>query len=189
MSTPEAQQALKSAEQKMKQAVAVAHEELNRIRTGRASPSFVEHMTIEAYGTSTPLNQLASISVPEPRLLIVTPYDRSIIGAIEKAIMGSDLGVTPSNDGEKIRLPFPQLTEDRRKEFVKVAHQRAEDGRVAVRNVRRHSKDELEKLQKDAKISEDDLKRAEKELQSKTDAHIAEIDELLVHKEKELREV
>ena len=189
MSTPEAQTVLKSADQKMKQAAAVTHDELNRIRTGRASPSFVESMVIEAYGTSTPLNQLASINVPEPRLLVITAYDRSIIGAIEKAIMASDLGVTPSNDGEKIRLPFPQLTEDRRKELVKVAHQRAEDGRVAVRNVRRHAKDELEKMQKDGKISEDDLKRAEKDLQKETDAHCTEIDELLVHKEKELREV
>src|SRR5438552_11358333 len=173
----------------MKRAAAVTHDELNRIRTGRASPSFVESMQIDAYGTQTPLNQLSSINVPEPRLLVVTPYDRSIIGAIEKAIMASDLGVTPSNDGEKIRLPFPQLTEDRRKEFVKVAHQRAEDGRVAVRNVRRHAKDELEKMQKDGKISEDDLKRAEKDLQRETDAHVVEIDKLLETKEQELREV
>src|SRR5581483_6432494 len=127
MSTPEAQHALKDADAKMKSAVAHAHEELNRIRTGRASPTFVEGLQIDAYGTTTPLNQLASINVPEPRLLLVTPYDRSIIGSIEKAIMASDLGVTPSNDGEKIRLPFPALTEDRRKEFVKIAHQRAED--------------------------------------------------------------
>ena len=189
MSTPEAQAVLKDADAKMKRAAQVTHDELNRIRTGRASPSFVEAMQIDAYGTTTALNQLASINVPEPRLLVVTPYDRSIIGAIEKAIMASDLGVTPSNDGEKIRLPFPQLTEDRRKELVKVAHQKAEEGRVAVRNVRRHAKDELEKMQKDGKISEDDLKRSEKDLQKETDAHVAEIDELLVHKEKELREV
>ena len=189
MSTPEAQHALKDADAKMKRAVAVTHEELNRIRTGRASPTFVEGLSIDAYGTATPLNQLASINVPDPRTLLVTPYDRSIIGAIEKAIMASDLGVTPSNDGEKIRLPFPQLTEDRRKEFVKIAHQRAEDGRVAVRNVRRHSKDELEKMKKDGKISEDDLKRAEKDLQKETDVHVAQIDELLQHKEKELKEV
>jgi ribosome recycling factor len=189
MSTPEVQTVLRDADAKMKRAVSVCHDELNRIRTGRASPSFVEALPIDAYGTSTPLNQLASITVPEPRLLLVTPYDRSIIGAIEKAILASDLGVTPSNDGEKIRLPFPQLTEDRRKEFVKVAHHRAEEGRVAVRNVRRHAKDELEKLQKDGAISEDDLKRAEKDLQKETDAHVAQIDELLAHKEKELKEV
>src|SRR5688500_12828183 len=111
MSTPEAQQVLRSADDRMKKAAHVTHDELGRLRTGRASPAFVEHLSIDAYGTQTPLNQLASINVPEPRLLLVTPYDRSTIGAIEKAIMASDLGVTPSNDGEKIRLPFPQLTE------------------------------------------------------------------------------
>jgi ribosome recycling factor len=189
MSTPEAQQILRSADEKMKKAAQVTHDELGRLRTGRASPSFVEGLHIDAYGTQTPLNQLASINVPEPRLLLITPYDRSTIGAIEKAIMASDLGVTPSNDGEKIRLPFPQLTEERRKEFVKIAHQRAEDGRVAVRNVRRHAKEELEKLQKGGDISEDELKRAEKDLQKETDAHVHEIDQTLAHKEKELHEI
>lgn len=189
MSTPEAQAILRTADDKMKKAAAVTHEELNRIRTGRASPSFVENLEIDAYGTTTPLNQLASINVPEPRMLVVTPYDRSIIGAVEKAIQSSDLGVTPSNDGEKIRLPFPQLTEDRRKEFVKIAHQRAEEGRVAVRNVRRHAKEELERLEKDSKIGEDELRRAEKDLQRETDAHVEEIDKLLAHKEKELHEI
>jgi ribosome recycling factor len=189
VSTPESQAILRSADEKMKKAAHVTHDELNRIRTGRANPSFVEAMPIDAYGTTTPLNQLASINVPEPRLLMVTPYDRSIIGAIEKAIMSSDLGVTPSNDGEKIRLPFPQLTEERRKELVKVAHHKAEEGRVAVRNVRRHAKDELEKLKKDGNIGEDELRRAEKELQHETDQHVHEIDDLLQRKEKELREV
>lgn len=189
MSTPEAQQALRSADEKMKKAAAVTHDKLRSIRTGRASPAFVEHLSIDAYGTKTPLNQLASINVPEPRLLVVQPYDRSIIGAIEKAIMSSDLGVTPSNDGAVIRLPFPQLTEERRKELVKVAHHEAEEGRVAVRNVRRHAKDELEKLKKDGKLGEDDLKRAEKDLQKETDQHVAEIDQLLAQKEKELWEV
>ena len=189
MSTPEMQQILRAADDKMKKAAHVTHEQLNGLRTGRASPAFVEGLQIDAYGTHTPLNQLASISVPEPRLLLITPYDRSTIGAIEKAIMASDLGVTPSNDGEKIRLPFPQLTEERRKELVKIAHQRAEEGRVAVRNVRRHSKDELEKLQKSGGISEDDLKRAEKDLQKETDQHVHEIDQLLQHKEKELHEI
>ncbi len=189
MSTPEAQRILKEADVKMKKAAHVTHEDLNRIRTGRASPSFVENLMIDAYSTTTPLNQLASINVPEPRLLLVTPYDRSIIGAVEKAILSSDLGVMPSNDGEKIRLPFPPLTEDRRKELVKVAHHKAEEGRVAVRNVRRHAKEELEKLKKDGNIGEDELRRAEKDLQSETDQHVAEIDLLLQHKEKELREV
>jgi ribosome recycling factor len=189
MSTPEAKAVLKSADEKMRKAAHVTHDDLNRLRTGRASPSFVENLSIDAYGTSTPLNQLATINVPEPRLLVIQPYDRSTIGAIEKAIMASDLGVTPSNDGAVIRLPFPQLTQERRKEFVKVAHQRAEDGRVAVRNVRRHAKEELEKMKKDGGISEDELRRAERELQHETDRHVAEIDELLAHKEKELQEV
>lgn len=189
MSTPEAQQVLRSADDKMKKAAHVTHEELNRIRTGRASPSFVDNLPIEAYGTTTPLNQLASINVPEPRLLVIQPYDKSTIGAIEKAIQSSDLGVTPSNDGQVIRLPFPQLTEERRKDLVKVAHHKAEEGRVAVRNVRRHAKEELEKMQKSGGISEDDLRRAEKDLQKETDQHVDEIDKLLVHKEKELWEV
>ena len=189
MPVPEVQAVLRSADDKMKKAAAVTHDDLNRIRTGRASPALVEKLMVDAYGTSTPLNQLASINVPEPRLLVIQPYDRSIIGTIEKAIMASDLGVTPSNDGNVIRLPFPQLTEERRKEMIKVAHHRAEEGRVAVRNVRRHSKDELEKMQKEGKISEDDLKRAEKDLQKETDAHVVEIDKLLETKEQELREV
>jgi ribosome recycling factor len=189
MSTPEAQAVLRSADEKMHKAAEVTHDDLNTLRTGRASPAFVEKLMIDAYGTHTPLNQLASINVPEPRLLVIQPYDKSTIGAIEKAILASDLGVTPSNDGNVIRLPFPQLTEERRKELVKVAHHKAEEGRVAVRNVRRHAKEELERLQKDGKISEDELRRAEKDLQRETDAHVEEIDKLLEHKEKELREV
>jgi ribosome recycling factor len=189
MSTPEVQTVLRSADEKMRKAAQVTHDDLNMLRTGRASPALVEKLGIHAYGTTTPLNQLASINVPEPRLLVIQPYDRSIIGAVEKAILASDLGVTPSNDGAVIRLPFPQLTEERRKELIKVAHHRAEEGRVAVRNVRRHAKEELEAMQKGGSMSEDDLKRAEKDLQKETDAHVAEIDELLAHKEKELREV
>ena len=189
MSTPEVHTVLRSADDKMKKAAAVTHDDLNRIRTGRASPALVEKLNIEYYGTPTPLNQLASINVPEPRLLVITPYDKSQMSVIEKAIMASDLGVTPSNDGNVIRLPFPPLTEERRKEMIKVAHHRAEEGRVAVRNVRRHSKDELEKMQKDGTISEDDLKRAEKDLQKETDAHVEEIDKLLATKEQELKEV
>lgn len=189
MSTPEAQAVLRSADEKMRKAAHVTHDDLNQLRTGRASPAFVEKLLIDAYGTQTPLNQLASINVPEPRLLLIQPYDRSTIGAIEKAILGSDLGVTPSNDGNVIRLPFPQLTEERRKELIKVAHHRAEEGRVAVRNVRRHAKDDLERLQKAGTISEDELRRAEKDLQRETDQHVVEIDKLLEHKEKELKEV
>lgn len=189
MSTPEAHTVLRSADEKMRKAAHVTHDDLNTLRTGRASPALVENLMIDAYGTKTPLNQLSTINVPEPRLLVIQPYDRSTIGAIEKAILASDLGVTPSNDGAVIRLPFPPLTEERRRELVKVAHHRAEEGRVAVRNVRRHAKDELEKLQKDGTISEDDLRRAEKDLQRETDAHVLEIDQLLEQKEKELKEV
>lgn len=189
MSTPEAKQILRDAAGKMKKAVKVAHDEFATIRTGRASPALVERLEVDYYGTKTPLNQLASLSTPEPRLLVVQPYDKGTIGDIEKAIMASDLGVTPSNDGSVIRLPFPQLTEERRKELVRVAHNRAEDGRISVRNIRRQAKDDLESLQKDGTISEDECYRAEKELQSGTDRHVGEIDEMLAQKERELQEV
>jgi ribosome recycling factor len=189
MSTPEAKQVLRSADEKMRKAVGVTHDDFARVRTGRASPALVEKVLVDYYGTQTPLNQLASINVPEPRLLVIQPYDKSIIGAVEKTIMSSDLGVTPSNDGNVIRLPFPQLTEERRKELIKVAHHRAEEGRVAIRNVRRHAKEELERFGKEGTISEDELKRAEKDLQKETDAHVAEIDKLLEQKEAELKEV
>lgn len=189
MSTPEAQTILKSADEKMDAAVRVCHDELAALRTGRASPALVNRVMVDYYGTPTPLNQMAQLSTPESRLLVVQPYDKSVIPSIEKAIMTSDLGVTPSNDGIVIRLPFPSLTEERRKELVKVAHKRAEDGRVAVRNVRRHAKEELEKLQKAATISEDELHRCEKTLQQETDQHVKSIDELLSSKESELTEV
>ncbi|HVL79962.1 MAG TPA: ribosome recycling factor [Actinomycetota bacterium] len=189
MSTPEAQQVLKEADRKMDGAVKVCQDDLAAIRTGRASPALVERITIDYYGTPTPLNQLAQLNTPEARLLVIQPYDKSTIPSIEKAVMQSDLGVTPSNDGSVIRLPFPALTEDRRKDLVKVAHKRAEDGRVAVRNVRRHAKDELEKMSKDGTISQDELHRAEKQLQQETDSHVKRIDEMLATKEQELSEV
>jgi ribosome recycling factor len=177
-----------SATHKMEQAVAHLKEELAGIRTGRAAPALLNRITVEYYGTPVPLNQLAGISVPEPRLLQVQPFDRTAISAIEKAIQTSDLGITPSNDGQVIRLAFPQLTEERRKELVKQVHHRAEEGRIAVRNVRRHAKDEMEKLERDGAISEDDLMRGEKELQKLTDRFVAEIDDIQQHKEKELLE-
>jgi ribosome recycling factor len=180
---------LKSADDKMRKAVAVTHDELAGLRTGRASPAIVHKISIDYYGTPTPLEQLASFKVPEPRLLVVQPYDKGTIPSIEKAILQSDLGVTPSNDGTVIRLPFPSLTEERRRELVKVAHKRAEDGRVSVRNVRRHAKEDLERFRRDGTISEDDLKRAEKELQRETDAHVEKVDKLLKDKEAELMEV
>jgi ribosome recycling factor len=180
---------LKEADQKMKGAVSVSREELASVRTGRATPAILSRITVDYYGAPTPLNQLASFSVPEPRLLVIQPYDRNSMSQIEKAIMQSDLGLTPSNDGQLIRLPFPPLTEERRKDLIRLVHQRAEEGRVAVRNVRRHAKEELERLERDHAISQDELARAEKELQKLTDQHVSEIDELLSGKEKELMEV
>jgi ribosome recycling factor len=179
----------KDATHKMEQAVAHLKEDFSSIRTGRASPAVLQRVTVEYYGTPVPLNQLAGVSVPDPRLLQIQPFDKHAIGAIEKAIQGSDLGITPSNDGNVIRLAFPPLTEERRKELVKQVHHRAEDGRVAVRNVRRHAKEELEKLEREGAISEDDLLRAEKELQKLTDRFVSEIDETQRHKEQELMEV
>lgn len=180
---------LKDADHKMERAREVAREEFSGVRTGRATPAILNRVTVDYYGTPTPMNQLASMSVPESRVLLISPFDPNSMPAMEKAIMQSDLGLTPSNDGHVIRLVFPQLTEERRKELIKVVRERAEDGRIAIRNVRRHAKDELERLQKDGEIGEDDLMRAEKELQQMTDKHVAEIDELLEHKERELMEV
>lgn len=180
---------LKQADEKMRKALAAARESFTGVRTGRASPHMVESLDVDYYGSKTPLNQIAGISVPEARLLVISPYDKNALSAIEKAIQTSDLGINPSNDGIVIRLSIPPLTEERRKEMIKVIHQLAEEGKVAVRNVRRHSKDEMERLQKDGQMSEDDLKRSEKELQKLTDQHVAEIDEMILHKEKELLEV
>ena len=181
--------AMRDAEHKMDQALTHMKDDLGGIRTGRAAPAVLNRVTVEYYGTPVPLNQLAGVTVPEPRLLQVQPFDKSAIGAIEKAIMTSDLGITPNNDGNVIRLAFPPLTEERRKDLVKQVHHRAEEGRVAVRNVRRHAKDEMEKLEHDGAISEDDLARAEKDLQKQTDRFVAEIDQIQGHKEQELMEV
>jgi ribosome recycling factor len=177
------------ATEKMKKAIGHLRDEMGAIRTGRASPALLNRITVDYYGTTVPLNQLASFSVPEPRQLLVQPFDRNAISSIEKAIQSSDLGITPSNDGNVIRLSFPPLTEERRRELVKLLHQRAEEGRVAVRNVRRQHKEELDSLEREGAISEDDRKRAEKELQRLTDQHVAEIDEMQRHKEQELMEV
>jgi ribosome recycling factor len=182
-------EALAEASTKMAKAVAVFKEDLAAIRTGRASPGLVQKLEVDYYGAQVPLNQLASFSVPEPRLLVIQPFDRNAIAAIEKAILGSDLGITPSNDGQVIRLAFPPLTEERRKELIKLVHHRAEEARIAVRNVRRHDKEALERLEREGAISEDELRRAEKELQKLTDQHVAEIDEIQRHKEQELREI
>ena len=182
-------QSLKDGIEKMEKAVNHLKEDLAGIRTGRASASVLNRVTVEYYGTPVPLNQLASINVPEPRTLMVQPFDKTSLGAIEKAIQTSDLGITPSNDGNVIRLGFPPLTQERRKELVKQLHGRAEEGRVAVRSVRRHAKEQMEKLEKDSAISEDELARGEKELQKLTDRFVTEIDEIQRHKEQELMEV
>jgi len=174
---------------KMHKAVTHLQSEFAAVRTGRASSSLVEKLRVDYYGSEVPLQQLAGFGVPEPRVLVITPYDKGALKAIEKAIQQSDLGVNPSNDGTIIRLNFPELTEDRRKEFVKMVKHRAEEGRVAIRNVRRQARHELEALQKDGEIGEDDLDRAEKELEKRTHEVIAEIDRLLEHKEAELLEI
>jgi len=180
---------LSEARGKMGKAIGVLKDDLAAIRTGRASPAVLARIVVDYYGTQVPINQLASFSVPEPRTLVVQPFDKGGISAMEKAIQSSDLGITPSNDGNVIRLSFPPLTEERRKELVKVLHARAEEARVAVRNIRRHEKEAMERLEREHAISEDELSRGEKELQKLTDQFVAEIDEIQRHKEQELLEV
>jgi ribosome recycling factor len=177
------------AEEKMEKAVTVAKDDFGGIRTGRATPQMFHKIVVDYYDAMTPVLQLASFSVPEPRMAVITPYDKSSLGAIERAIRDSDLGVNPSNDGTIIRVSFPQLTEERRKEFIKVARHKAEDAKVSIRNVRRKAKDELDKLVKDGKTGEDEVARAEKELDKVTARHVDHVDELLKHKEAELLEV
>ena len=180
---------LSETREKMHKAVEHTHAEFGGVRTGRASPAFVEKLAVDYYGSEVPLQQLAGFAVPEARMLVIQPYDAGSIKAIEKAIQHSDLGVNPSNDGKVIRLSFPPLTAERRKDYVKMVKHMAEEGRVAVRNVRRQARHELEALEKDGEISSDDLERAEKELEKLTHAQIADIDSALEHKEKELTEV
>jgi ribosome recycling factor len=175
------------AECKDKMAKAVSHlqGEFGSIRTGRASPVFVEKLRVDYYGSEVPLQQLAGFSVPEPRLLVISPYDKNAIKAIEKSIQASDLGITPSNDGAVIRLAFPQLTAERRK----VVKNRAEEARVAVRNLRRSARHDLEAFEKEGELSQDDLDRAEKDLEKLTHEFVTEIDNLAAHKEQEMLEV
>jgi len=177
------------AEEKMEKAVSVARDDFATIRTGRANPSMFNKILVDYYGAPTPVNQLASFHVADARMLTLTPFDKGAMGAIEKAIRDSDLGVNPTNDGAIIRVVFPQLTEERRKEFIKVAHRKAEDAKISIRNVRRHAKDELDRFAKDGEAGEDDVARAEKELEKVTQRHVASVDELLKHKEAELLEV
>jgi ribosome recycling factor len=180
---------LLEAEEKMDKAVTVAKEDFSNIRTGRVHPSIFSKVTAEYYGTQTPLNQLASFHVPEPRMVIIQPFDKATLGALEKAIRNSDLGVNPSNDGAIIRVVFPELTEERRREYIKTARSKAEDSRVSIRNIRRHAKDTLDKMIKNGDAGEDEVRRAERDLQELTDTYIAQVDGLLKHKEDELLEV
>jgi ribosome recycling factor len=177
------------AKDKMHKAILHLQDDFAAIRTGRATPALVEKLKVDYYGSDVPLQQLAGFSVPEPRVLVIAPYDKGAMKAIEKAIQSSDLGVNPSNDGAVIRLTFPELTTDRRKDLVKVAKKQAEDAKVAVRNVRRHIRQELEHDERDGELSRDELDRIEKELEKLTHDVVGEIDTLLGHKEKELLEV
>jgi ribosome recycling factor len=180
---------LLEAEDKMEKAVGVAKEDFAAIRTGRANPSMFNKILVDYYGSPTPVNQLASFHIPDARMVTITPYDKGAMNPIEKAIRDSDLGVNPTNDGAIIRVVFPQLTEERRKEFIKVARHKAEDSKVSIRNIRRHAKETLDKLAKDGEAGEDDVRRAEKSLEDVTHRYVAQVDELLKHKEAELLEV
>lgn len=177
------------AEEKMEKAVSVAREDFSAIRTGRAHPSLFNKIEVDYYGAPTPVNQLASFHVVDARMITIHPYDKGSLAAIERAIRNSDLGVNPSNDGQLIRISLPQLTEERRREYIKVARQKAEDARVSIRNIRRHAKDALEHMRKDGEVGEDEVIRAEKQLENVTRTYVDQVDELLKNKEAELLEV
>ena len=180
---------LLEAEEKMDKAVEVAKEDFSTIRTGRANAQMFSKILVDYYGAPTPLQQLASFAIPEARTVIITPYDRGSMSEIEKAIRDSDLGVNPNNDGAILRINLPQLTQERRKDYIKLARHKAEDARVSVRNIRRHAKEQLDRLVKDGEVGEDDGSRAEKELELVTKRHVENIDDLLQRKESELLEV
>lgn len=180
---------LLEAEEKMEKAVEVAKEDLGSIRTGRAAPSMFAKVFIDYYGAMTPLPQLASITVPEARMAVIKPYDASQLAVVEKAIRDSDLGVNPTNDGSIIRVLFPQLTEERRRDLVKVARHKGEDAKVAIRNIRRKAKEELDRIGRDGEAGEDDVHRAEKDLDETTGRYVNHVDDLMRHKEAELLEV
>jgi ribosome recycling factor len=177
------------AEEKMESAVEHAKEEFAAIRTGRATPAMFSKIVVDYYGAPTPITQMASVGIPEPRMVIVKPYDASQLGPIERAIRDSDLGVNPNNEGTQLRIHLPQMTEERRREMIKVARSKAEEGRVAIRNVRRKAKEQLDRLVKDGEAGEDDGRRAEKELDDLTHRYVTLVDELVKHKEAELLEV
>ena len=180
---------LKNADSKMKKAVEALSNELASIRTGRASPALVEHIKVDYHGVMTPLIQLASISVPEPRTITIRPYDRSIINNIDKAIIKSDLGLNPTNDGTNIRITIPTLTEERRKDLIKIIHKRLEESRIHIRNIRRDTVDELKQSEKNKEVSQDQEKRAAEQLQKLTDTYISSIDMIGKDKEAEILEI
>jgi len=180
---------LLEADDKMDKAIEVAKEDFATIRTGRANPGMFNRLTVDYYGSPTPLQQLASFHTPEARTILITPYDKSSMTAIEKAIRDSDLGVNPTNDGNLIRVSLPELTQERRKEYVKLARHKGEDARISVRNIRRKAKEELDRIGKDGESGEDDVRRAEKELDEVTARYVHHVDELMRHKEAELLEV
>ena len=176
----------RECEQKMKNAIDAAKREFSKLRAGKATPALLEGVRVEAYGQTSPLNQVGTVGAPEPRLLVVQPWDKSLIGAIEKAIRAADLGLNPSNDGQVVRVPIPALTEERRKELVKIAKTHCEEGRVAIRNARRDANDALKKGFKDGKLTEDEEKRGHDKIQELTDKYVKEIDVALAAKEKEI---
>lgn len=182
-------ESIKDAETRMKSAIQALEEDLTSVRTGRASPALVERLPVEYYGMPTPLMQLASISVPEPRVLMIRPFDATTLRAIERSILVSDLGLTPNNDGKVIRLNLPMLTEQRRRDLVKVVHNRAEEARIAIRNVRRDQMKDLREFEHEKMISKDDLETGEEELQKLTDKMIVQVDAVVGRKEKEIMEV
>ncbi len=177
------------AEDRMKKAIDVLRKDLASLRAGRATPALLDKVLVDYYGVPTPINQMANVSVPEPRLLVIQPWDKSVISSIEKAILKSDLGLTPNNDGTVIRLSIPQLTQERRNELVKVVRKKAEETKVAIRNVRRDANEELKDMEKKHQISEDDFKRAQEDVQKLTDKCIKDVDKVLENKEQEIMEV
>ena len=183
------QEVYSGTEEKMQKAVAALKRDLSTLRAGRATPALLDKITVDYYGTATPINQLANVSVPEPRLLIIQPWDKKSVSDIERAILKSDLGLTPNSDGTILRLSIPQLTEERRRELVKIVKKKAEEGRVAVRNIRREANEELKKMEKGSDITEDQLRKSQDDVQKMTDKYIEEVEKVLSAKEKEIMEV
>lgn len=180
---------LQEAKRRMENAIEALRREFASVRTGKATPALLDTVRVEAYGSQVPLNQVATVSAPEPRLLVVQPWDRGMIGPIEKGLQTSDLGLNPSNDGKVVRVPIPPLTEERRREYVRLLHKMTEEGRVAVRQARKDANDDIKKQQKAGDISEDDARREQDEIQKLTDRYIAQMEEILKHKEAEVMEV